>query len=318
MTPIAPPAVTLPPDPSLPRDEADDPFVQAARDYDRIGRAIAWLVAHAEEQPGLDRLAAAMGMSPHHLQRLFTRWAGVSPKRFLGALTLTQARAALEAGASVLDAALEAGLSGPSRLHDLYVAHQGITPGQESSGGEGLEIAHGLHPTPYGPALVLLAPRGLCGLKFIDPDGPLPDADAALAEARTRWPKARLVAAPQRTGALLPALFPEVLADPAAAPPPPPLVVSGTAFQVQVWRALLAIPPGHLATYQQIARAIGHPRAVRAVGNAVGDNPISILIPCHRVIRASGALGGYRWGPLRKRAIQMREGALGAGLDEKA
>lgn len=274
---------------------------ETARARARVQAALRWLRAHAAEHPDLARLAEAQSLSPAHLQRLFTRWVGVSPKRYVGALTADRARALLTQGAPVLETALAVGLSGPSRLHDLYLGHEGVSPGADSRQGAGLVLRHGLHATPFGPALVLVSAEGLCGLSFVEPGGPLPDGAAALAEARHRWPRATWIADDETTG--------RVLAQALAAyfglvpPPGPPLVVSGTRFQVAVWRALLAVPTGTVVSYQDLARAIGCPQAVRAVGTAVGRNPIAVVIPCHRVIRADGGLGGYRYGLARKTAL---------------
>jgi len=266
-----------------------------ASDYARIERALGFLAERAEEQPELDAVAAEIGLSPFHFQRLFTRWVGVSPKKFLQHLTLARAKACLAASASVLDAAHEAGLSGPGRLHDLFIAHEAVTPGEFKLRGEGLEISFGFAESPFGEALILTTPRGICGLAFVGEGG----RSACLADMTARWPRARFVADEAAVAAL---------AGPIFAPPDSErrklrLVLYGSPFQVKVWEALLKIPPGALTCYEAIAAAIGDARASRAVGSAVGDNPISYLIPCHRVIRKSGEISHYHWGRPRKIAM---------------
>jgi len=269
------------------------PFANSSRDYARIAEAIGYLHAHRRDQPDLATLAQHLNLSEPHLQRLFTRWAGISPKRFLQSLTLDYARARLDATRDVLSLSLDAGLSGPGRLHDLFVTLDAVSPGEAKSGGQGLALRYGVHPTPFGDALIAASARGICKLHFLavgeDPESLL-HAD---------WPYAILQADATATAPLIAAIF--HAARPAA---PLALWVKGSNFQFQVWRALLAIPPGGLTTYRTLAEGIGHPRAARAVGNAVAANPLAYLIPCHRVIRESGALGGYRWGLARKAAIQ--------------
>ncbi|WP_310446885.1 methylated-DNA--[protein]-cysteine S-methyltransferase [Thiobacillus sp.] len=265
----------------------------SSRDYARIAEAIAWLHAHRREQPDLAALARHLNLSEPHLQRLFTRWAGISPKWFLQTLTLEYARTQLAATRDVLSLSLAAGLSGPGRLHDLFVTLDAVSPGEAKSGGLGLTIRHGVHPTPFGEALIAASARGICKLHF------LADGDDPESLLRADWPFATLHADAAATAPLIATIF-------HAARPTAPLAlwVKGSNFQFQVWRALLAIPPGGLTTYRTLAETIGHPRAARAVGNAVAANPLAYLIPCHRVIRESGALGGYRWGLVRKNAIQ--------------
>jgi AraC family transcriptional regulator of adaptative response/methylated-DNA-[protein]-cysteine methyltransferase len=277
------------------------PFADSSLDYARIAEAIAWLRAHRREQPGLGALARHLELSEAHLQRLFTRWAGISPKRFLQSLTLADARARLTATCDVLSLSLDSGLSGPGRLHDLFVTLDAVSPGEAKSGGRGLTIRHGTHPTPFGDALIACTGRGICALHFLD------EAAAPEPLLRADWPHARLRADATTTAALIASIF-------GAARPAAPLTlwIKGSNFQFQVWRALLAVPPGRLTTYRTLAEAIGRPHAARAVGNAVAANPLACLIPCHRVIRESGVLGGYRWGSVRKLAIQMRESG-GAG-----
>jgi AraC family transcriptional regulator of adaptative response/methylated-DNA-[protein]-cysteine methyltransferase len=269
-------------------------------DYARVERAIRFIEAHRLDQPELDAVAEAMGLSPCHAQRVFTRWVGVSPKRFLGLLTVEHAKTALGARASVLDTAYAVGLSGPSRLHDLFVTYEALTPGEYKAQGAGITLRWGVHPTPFGEALLAATERGLARLAFIAPDG-LDDAQAELREA---WPASALVRDQDATGAWLPRIFPDW-----ASAEPLPLLVKGTPFQTQVWRALLRIPTGATMTYGQLAAALGRPGAARAVGTACKVNPIAFLIPCHRVIRETGALGGYRWGLVRKRAMLAWEAA---------
>lgn len=270
--------------------------------YERIARAIRWLEEHRAEQPSLDDAAAAVHLSPHHFQRLFTAWAGVSPKRFMGFLTVAHARRMLAAQASVLDTALEVGLSGPGRLHDLFVSFEAVTPGEAKARGAGLTIRHGVHDTPFGPALLCASPRGICFLSFLGEGG----AAAELRRARLAWPAADFVEDPAATAPLAEAAF-------ARQGPRPAVHVCGTNFQIKVWEALLRVPPGHLADYRMIGRAIGRPTAARAIGNALAANPVAGLIPCHRVIRATGAFNDYRWGAERRRALIGWEAAQAFG-----
>jgi len=282
-----------------PDAETRDPEA-AGRDYARIEKAIRFLDAHYQDQPELDAVAREVGLSPYHFQRLFHRWAGVSPKRFLQFLTVDHARRLLDGNASVLDAALDAGLSGPSRLHDLFVAYDAVTPGEAKRKGAGLAIACGFHASPFGECLVGATARGLCWLGFVTAEG----RRGALDRLRGRWPHATLA---EDAGATAP------LAARAFAPrrggPPLPVHLTGTNFQLKVWEALLRIPPGGVVAYEDVARAVGSPGAVRAVGSAVGRNPLAFLVPCHRVIRKTGPFDAYAWGRERKRAILGWEAA---------
>jgi AraC family transcriptional regulator of adaptative response/methylated-DNA-[protein]-cysteine methyltransferase len=244
----------------------------------------------------LEALAARMGMSVAHFQRTFSAWVGVSPKRYQQYLALAHARALLAKRRSLLDTAHEVGLSGTGRLHDLFLTWEAMTPGAHARGGEGLTLRRGLFASPFGPVLAMGTERGLCGLAFAAETG----EEAALADLAGRWPRARLIEAPE-------ALAPWVEA--AFAGRGAPLVLGGAPFQIKVWEALLAIPSGQVTTYSDIARAIGHPGAVRAVGTAVGRNPIGFLIPCHRALRRDGGLGGYHWGLPVKRAMLAWEAA---------
>jgi AraC family transcriptional regulator, regulatory protein of adaptative response / methylated-DNA-[protein]-cysteine methyltransferase len=278
--------------------EHDRAALKSILDYRRIERAIRFLDARVVDQPSLEDVAREIGLSPFHAQRLFTRWAGISPKRFLGLLTVGHAKAALQAGESVLDATYEVGLSGPSRLHDLFTTYEAMTPGEYKQQGAGLVVRYGVHPTPFGGALLLTTERGIAGLSFVD-DAP----QQALDEARAAWPLSRLVEDQGATGALVARLFD------GAGGAPTRLLLKGTNFQVQVWSALLRVPAGRVVSYLDLATAIGQPRAVRAVGNALAHNPVGFVVPCHRVIRATGALGDYRWGHLRRRALLAWETA---------
>jgi AraC family transcriptional regulator of adaptative response/methylated-DNA-[protein]-cysteine methyltransferase len=264
------------------------------RDYERVARAIEFLRRNAASQPDLTAVARHLHLSEHHFQRLFTRWAGVSPKRFVQYLTVEHAKSRLAATSSLLDLAGAVGLSGPGRLHDLFVTLEALSPGEYKAGGSGLAIRYGVHESPFGTALVAVTARGICGLHFVDgvADG--------IARLRQDWPGAELRQDRDGTASIVEQLF-----SPLSSPPGRPLalLVKGSNFQVKVWRALLELPFGSLATYGHVAGRIGAPGSARAVGTAIGANPIAWLIPCHRVIRESGALGGYRWGTERKAAM---------------
>lgn len=291
------------------KSEVSPGDISGNTDYDRMARAIRYITAHAFEQPKLDDIARAAGLSPYHFQRLFSRWAGVSPKRLMGYLTLVHARERLRAQDSVLDAALDAGLSGPSRLHDLFVTYDALTPGQYKQAGEGLELAFGFHDSPFGICLIVKSMQGITGIAFADDTY---DSRAhALADMQSRWPNATLRSEPGMTKAAAAALF--AVGD---ARNPLSLHVMGTNFQIKVWEALLRIPEGEVVTYAGVARAIGTPKAARAVGTAVGRNPLSFIIPCHRVLREGGALGGYHWGIARKQAMLAWEAARADGVDQ--
>lgn len=279
-------------------------LAERAEAYHVIARALDWLLQHAERQPALAELAAQTGFSEFHLQKLFARWVGVSPKRFLQHLAREKARAALLSGDDVLDASLAAGLSGPGRLHDLIVTCEAATPGELKSGGAGLVIHWGLATTPFGPALLAHSTRGLMKLAFLD--GTHDDSvDEYFTELRDAWPAASLQRDDAAAGSWAARIFSAY-----RQPEPLHVFVKGTQFQLRVWEALLRVPEGRLVTYGSLARAIGQPAASRAVGSAVGANPIALLIPCHRVIRASGVLGQYRWGESRKQLLVGAELAL--------
>lgn len=275
-------------------------------DYERIARVIRYLGEHQAEQPDLAALAAYAGLSPFHFHRLFSAWAGITPKDFLQCLTLARAKSVLRNGEGVLDAAVAAGLSGPGRLHDLCVGLEAASPGEIKSGGAGWTITAGFAASPFGRYLAGEGPRGICHLAFIEPG----TEAAALEALRAEWPGARLRHDDAAAADLAARIFER--AAPAGSRPVLRACVRGTAFQVRVWRALLHIPPGALVSYGRLAAALGAPKAARAVGTAVGRNPLAYLIPCHRVIRETGAFGDYRWGVARKRALLAWESGLAA------
>ena len=248
----------------------------------------------------LDDLASRIGMSTAHFQRVFSLWVGVSPKRYQQYLTLDHARRLLAERHSVLDTSLAAGLSGGGRLHDLFLRWEAMTPGEFARGGAGLQIFWGRFDSPFGPALVMGTGKGICGIAFTAETGEA----GAMADLRGRWPKADFVEAPLRLYDWVRGAFGQ-----AGAAQPTPLYLIGAPFQIKVWEALLRIPSGQVTTYSDLATAVGHPRAVRAVGTAVGRNPVSWLIPCHRALRKSGGLGGYHWGLPVKRAMLAWEAA---------
>ena len=271
--------------------------LDAARDYDTIRRSIEYLTDRWREQPSLDDLADHVGLSAHHLQRLFTRWTGgLSPKGFVQAVTLDHARALLDQSASIMDAAYEVGLSGPSRLHDLFVTHEAITPGAYKAKGAGLVIEYGFHACPFGNALIMVTEQGLAGLAFADAG----EEQSALADMQSRWPRATYRLNDEITRPYAHHVF-----DPLAWQQERPLRITliGTDFEVRVWENLLKIPFGNMSTYSDIAEQVGKPKAARAVGTAVGKNPISFVVPCHRVMGKGGSICGYHWGLTRKRAI---------------
>jgi AraC family transcriptional regulator of adaptative response/methylated-DNA-[protein]-cysteine methyltransferase len=270
-------------------------YQQLSDDYEQVERALAFLEAHYREQPTLQEIAASAGLSEYHFQRLFTHWVGISPKRFLQFLTKEYAKELLERSEPLLETAYQSGLSGPGRLHDLFVTCEAVTPGEYKLGGAGLTITYGFHPSPFGECMLALTERGVCGLAFISQD----DRQDALDDLRRRWRYANLMEDAACTAPLVRRIFP--LAQVGAAPLP--ILLNGTNFQIKVWEALLRIPAGQVTSYESIARSLGMPSAARAVSRAVATNPVAYIIPCHRVIRKMGAFSGYRWGPLRKRAM---------------
>jgi AraC family transcriptional regulator, regulatory protein of adaptative response / methylated-DNA-[protein]-cysteine methyltransferase len=291
--------------------------IEPMNDYERVAQIIRFLDEYRAEQPDLTALAARAGLSPFHLHRLFSAWAGVTPKDFLQCLTLARAKELLRAGDSILDAALASGLSGPGRLHDLCVNLEAASPGELKSGGAGWTVAFGFAESPFGKCLIAESPRGICHLSFVE------DGKSALAALQEDWPQAKWRRDDSAAARLADKIFARraasqssVLDQPspgsfgaARAGVPLRAFVRGTPFQVRVWRALLEIPPGSLMSYGRLAAAIGQPSAARAVGTAVGQNPLAYLIPCHRVIRETGVIGDYHWGPVRKRAMIAWEGS---------
>ena len=271
----------------------------SAKDYHLVEQAIRFLDGNAGRQPELREVAASVGLSEFHFQRLFQRWAGVSPKRFLQFQTTQEAKRVLAETGDLLDASYDSGLSGPGRLHDLMVSVEAVTPGEYKRKGEGLAISWGVHATPFGPCFLALTARGVCALDFLEPDS---ESDA-LERLRAVWECARIEHAPETTAGVAARIF----AADAKQQAPLALLVKGTNFQIKVWEALLRIPAGRITTYAGLAGSIGRPRAARAVGSAVAANHIAYLIPCHRVIRNTGAFGEYRWGPMRKRILLSRE-----------
>ena len=288
-------------------------IAQNARDYARIEAAILYLEEHFRDQPSLDDVARKVGLSPHHFQRLFRRWAGISPKRFSQFLTLDYAKAQLEASASILDAAYDAGLSGPSRLHDLFVTYAAMSPGAFKQGGDGVDISYGVHPSPFGSCFVGQTERGICALGFADDQRS--DTQTVRAEFEHRWPAARFREDQAATEPIVARIFD---GRQAVAVEPLRLAVCGTNFQLKVWEALLRIPPGRITSYHALAQALGLPRSARAVGGAVAANPVSYLIPCHRVIRRSGRISNYEWGQSRKRVMLGWEAARFGSEDPDA
>jgi len=281
-------------------------LTRAHDDYAVVRRAISYISEHWRAQPEIEEIAHAVGVTPDELHHLFRRWAGLTPKAFLQALTLDSARKLLRDSASVLDATYEVGLSGPGRLHDLFVTHEAMSPGEWKAGGEGVTISYGFHPSPFGLALVMATERGLAGLAF----GDAGEEKAMLADMTRRWPKAAYVEDKARTAPLAARIF-----DPKLWRPDRPLriVMIGTDFEVRVWETLLGIPMGKCSTYSDIAAKLGKPKAARAVGAAVGKNPMSFVVPCHRVLGRSGDITGYHWGMTRKRAMLGWEaGQVGA------
>jgi len=282
------------------------PLTHAAADYDIVRRAIAYISEHWRAQPEIEAIAQAAGVTPTELHHLFRRWAALTPKAFLQAITLDRARMLLRDSASVLDASFEVGLSGPGRLHDLFVTHEAMSPGEWKSGGEGLTIRYGWHPSPFGPALVMATGRGLAGLAFADQG----DETVTLADMQRRWPRATYVEDAAATAAFARRIF-----DPRQwrAEQPLRVVLIGTDWEVRVWEALLKIPMGRAITYSDIAAKVCTIKAARAVGAAVGKNPIAFVVPCHRVIGKRGDLTGYHWGLTRKCAMLGWEaGRVGA------
>jgi AraC family transcriptional regulator of adaptative response/methylated-DNA-[protein]-cysteine methyltransferase len=268
----------------------------ALRDYDSVRRAISFMHGQWKHQPSIEDVADAASVTPDELHHLFRRWAGLTPKAFMQALTLDHAKGLLRDSASVLDAALDSGLSGPSRLHDLFVTHEAMSPGEWKTGGAGMELRYGFHPSPFGTAIVIASDRGLAGLAFADAG----EEQAGFADMARRWPAARMIEDMEATAPLAQRIFDNKLWRPDQ---PLRVVLIGTDFEVRVWETLLKIPMGRAVSYSDIACKIEKPTASRAVGGAVGRNPISFVVPCHRALGKSGALTGYHWGITRKQAM---------------
>ena len=282
-------------------------FSQAAIDYERIEKAIAYLIDNFHAQPGLKEIAAKIHVSEYHFQRLFSRWVGISPKRFLQFLTKEHAKKLLEKSVNLLDVTYEAGLTSPGRLHDLFVCCEAVTPGEYKAKGQGLEIAYGYHATPFGECMLATTERGICGLTFFQNK----KRSSALATLKSRWQNATLIENPAATRSFVDRIF-----NPLARQRSTPLhlLLSGTNFQIKVWEALIRIPMGAVVSYEDVAVSIGMPKASRAVGNAVGSNPIPFVIPCHRVIGTNGKLVGYGGGLNVKRKLLEIEESLNPDL----
>jgi len=271
-------------------------------DFETVENAIKYLEGNFQDQPSLEQVARHVNMSPYHLQRLFRRWVGISPKRFLQFLTIDYAKNLLDESRSILDAAYASGLSSPSRMHDLFVNVDAITPGEFRKQGAGLQIWYGIHPCPFGDCLLAVTERGICDLSFITEAG----WEGCVTDLHQRWSLAELSESPKTTQPFFDQAFSPV---PHNGKRSVTLFLQGTNFQIKVWEALMRIPPGFACSYEDVARYIGKPSAARAVGNAVGGNPISYIIPCHRVIRKMGLAGNYRWSPTRKKAMLGWEAA---------
>lgn len=271
-------------------------YQQLSQDYERIEQAIRFLQSHHHEQPTLSEMARSVNLSEYHFQRLFSRWAGISPKRFMQYLTKEQAKHLLTQSKDLLSVSHATGLSGPSRLHDLFVTCEAVTPGEYKQRGEGVEIRYGIHPSPFGECLIALTDRGICNLMFVQDH----ERDAAITTLRDNWPAAEFTEDYDGTRVVTEQMM-ELFETRSSTPIR--LFLSGTNFQIKVWEALLQILPGSVVSYEDVAIHIGMPGASRAVGNAISRNPIPVLIPCHRVIRKSGEIGDYRWGASRKKAL---------------
>jgi AraC family transcriptional regulator, regulatory protein of adaptative response / methylated-DNA-[protein]-cysteine methyltransferase len=275
-------------------------YKQSSEDYLRIEQAILYLEDHYKEQPGLEAVAANFGLSEYHFQRLFTRWAGVSPKRFLQFLTKESAKELLAKSENLLATTHQVGLSSLGRLHDLFVTTEAVSPGEYKSRGEGVTIRYGLHASPFGNCLVAVTERGICHLGFVQTS----EGDA-IDNLVADWKNARMIEDNKSTAPLIEPIF-----DLDYRGKPLNIHLRGTNFQLKVWEALLNIPTGAVTTYEGLAERIGQPTASRAVGTAVGHNPIAVLIPCHRVIRKVGEFGSYRYGALRKKALLAYESSV--------
>lgn len=266
--------------------------------YQRIEEAIRFMSKNVTEQPDLDAIAKALHLSPFHFQRIFTEWVGISPKKFLQFLTTEYLKTKLNDTRNIIEAANEAGLSSQSRVYDLFVTIEAVTPQEFKTQGAGIQIAYGFHETPLGACILATTERGLCGLSFVQNN----DRETAFLELKNKWQNAQLVENQEYTEGVVQRIFNETATDRKFN-----LLVKGTNFQLKVWQALLHIPSGNVASYQTIAQSIGNPKAMQAVGSAVGANPVGYLIPCHRVIRKEGQIGEYHWGSARKTLILGKE-----------
>ena len=286
-------------------------YSQQALDYQRVADAIRYVEDNFQQQPTLDEIAASVHLSKHHFQRLFKQWAGISPTQFMQYLTLGYAKERLNASHSVLTTTLEAGLSSPGRLHDLFVNFEAVTPGEYKQCGAGLEISYGFQPTPFGICLLATTSRGICALRFAEPGqetaASTSSAQRVLAELKGEWPQAVWVENGAEIGPIVDRIFGVEMGD---GKRPFHLYLKGTNFQVQVWQALLAIPSGALVSYGDVAQYLGKPTATRAVASAIAKNPVGYFIPCHRVISQTGKLHNYRWGSTRKKAMVGWEAAM--------
>jgi AraC family transcriptional regulator of adaptative response/methylated-DNA-[protein]-cysteine methyltransferase len=274
----------------------DVDLLALSHDYQKVEKAIRFLEDRFLDQPDLDEIAASVHLSKYHFHRLFKRWAGVTPLQFLHYLTVDYAKGRLKESRSVLDTTLDAGLASPSRLHDLFVTFEAMTPGEYKKEGAGLKISYGCHPTPFGECLLALTPRGICALRFTMPG----EREGSLVHLKGEWPRAEFAELPETTGPVAVRLFGAVGGDDRKGFR---VLLKGTNFQVQVWRALLAVPPGSMVSYGDLAACLSSPGASRAVARAVSGNPIAYLIPCHRVITTAGRSHDYRWGRHRKKAM---------------
>jgi AraC family transcriptional regulator of adaptative response/methylated-DNA-[protein]-cysteine methyltransferase len=274
-------------------------------EYNRMERAIRYIEDHAEDQPSLDVVSEHVGLSPYHFQRVFKRWTGISPKRYLQFLTVENAKRFLKQSATVLDTTYDVGLSSPGRLHDHFVSVEGVTPGQYKSGGSGLDLVYGFHETPFGSALLAMTKNSVTDLMFVDEGS----EGEALIELERKWPAAIITKSAVGTQQVADRIFGLTLKH--VKDGRVDLLLRGTNFQLKVWQALLRIPEGAVVSYSDVAKSISRPDAVRAVAGAVGSNPVAWIIPCHRVLRSSGELGGYRWGITRKKIMLAREMAGG-------
>lgn len=282
------------------------PETHAAADYALVRDALRFITEESRNQPDVETIAAAIGLSSGDLTALFRRWCGLTPKAFLQAVTLDNAKRLLDDGMPLLDCAYEVGMSGPSRLHDLFVTHEAMSPGEYKAGGAGLTMLYDFVPSPFGLALPIVNERGLCGLAFCDEGGEA----AAFEDMRRRWPQARYLRDPARIAPIARRIFQQEAWQPDQ---PLNVFLIGTDFEIRVWQTLMRIPMGRATTYSSIAAEIEKPKAARAVGAAVGRNPISFVVPCHRVVGKSGALTGYHWGLTRKRAMLGWEAAQTGG-----